>query len=70
MYLIICSLRGPGSVPGLGRIFQRIFPWLIALCQPSPEPAGQKMSQSPLNDTTQPMDSEEEGLRPPWTDDG
>jgi len=26
-----------------------------------PEPAWQKMAQSPLNDTTQPVDSEEEG---------
>jgi len=29
-----------------------------------PELAWQKMAQSPLNDTTQPVDSEEEGLRP------
>jgi len=26
-----------------------------------PEPAWQKMAQSPLNDTTQPVDNEEEG---------
>jgi len=32
-----------------------------------PEPAWQKMAQSPLNDTTQPVDSEEEG-RGPTTD--
>jgi len=32
-----------------------------------PEPAWQKMAQSPLNDTTQPVDSEEEG-RSPTTD--
>ena len=32
-----------------------------------PEPAWQKMAQSPLNDTTQPLDSEEEG-RSPTTD--
>jgi len=31
------------------------------------EPAWQKMAQSPLNDTTQPVDSEEEG-RSPTTD--
>jgi len=29
-----------------------------------PEPAWQKMAQSPLNDTTQPVDSEEEGRSP------
>jgi len=32
-----------------------------------PEPAWQKIAQSPLNDTTQPVDSEEEG-RSPTTD--
>jgi len=32
-----------------------------------PEPAWQKMAQSPLNDTAQPVDSEEEG-RSPTTD--
>jgi len=35
-----------------------------------PEPAWQKMAQSPLNDTTQPVDSEEEGRVQPWTDNG
>jgi len=29
-----------------------------------PEPAWQKMVQSPLNDTTQPVDNEEEGRSP------
>ena len=29
-----------------------------------PEPAWQKMAQSPLNDTAQPVDSEEEGRSP------
>jgi len=29
-----------------------------------PEPAWQKMAQSPLNDTTQPVDIEEEGRNP------
>jgi len=29
-----------------------------------PEPAWQKMARSPLNDTTQPVDSEEEGRSP------
>jgi len=29
-----------------------------------PEPSWQKMAQSPLNDTTQPVDSEEEGRSP------
>ena len=29
-----------------------------------PEPAWQKMAQSPLNDTTQPVDIEEEGWSP------
>jgi len=29
-----------------------------------PEPVWQKMAQSPLNDTTQPVDSEEEGRTP------
>jgi len=35
-----------------------------------PEPAWQKMAQSPLNDTTQPVDSEEESQVQPRTDDG
>jgi len=34
MYLTVCPLRGSGSIPGRGRVFQRSFPWLITLCQP------------------------------------
>jgi len=33
-----------------------------------PEPAWQKMAQSPLNGTTQPVDSEEESQVQPWID--
>jgi len=34
MYRTVCPLHGPGSIPGNGRVFQGIFPWLITLCQP------------------------------------
>ena len=41
--------------------FKGIFPgWLHSL-PTRPEPAWQKMAQSALNDTTRPVDSEEEG---------
>jgi len=41
--------------------YQGIFSWLITLRQPV---LWQKMAQSPLNGTTQPLDSEEEGQSP------
>jgi len=40
--LHVCLLRGPGSIPGHGRVFQGIFPWLITLCQPVLSQRGRK----------------------------
>ena len=34
MHLTVCLLCGPTSIPSRGGVFQRIFPWLITLCQP------------------------------------
>ena len=60
----VCPPRGPGSIPSHGGVFQGIFLWLIALCQPVLSQRGRKwLVQSPLNDTTQPVDSEEEGRK-------
>jgi len=65
MYFTVCPLCGPGSISGRGAVFQGIIPWLITLCQPVlTEPAWQKIAQSPLNGTTQPVDIEEEGQSP------
>jgi len=57
MHLTVDSLRGPGLI---GPIFQGIFPWLITLCQPILSRGGKKWL-NPLNGTTQPVDSGEEG---------
>jgi len=55
MNLTVCPSRGPGSIPS--GVFQGIFPWLITLCQPVlSQCAWQKMAQSPLNGTTEPVD--------------
>ena len=68
MYLTVGPLRGPGSIPSRDGVLQGIFPWLIALYQLTrPEPAWQKMVQSPLNGIIQPVEIEEEG-RGPTTD--
>jgi len=47
---------------GHGGVSRGNFPWLITPCQPAltPEPAWQKMDQSPLNGTTKPVEDEEE----------
>ena len=57
-YLTVCPFCGPGSIPDRGRVFQRILPSLISLCQVPirPEPAWQKMTRSPRNSATQPVD--------------
>jgi len=60
MNLTVCPPCSPGSIPSHGRIFQGIFHTLPT----RPEPAWQKMAQSPLNGTTQPVDSEKEGRTP------
>jgi len=65
MYLTVCPLDGPGPIPDCGGVFQGTSPWLITLCQPIlHEPAWQKVALPPLNDTTQPVDIEKEGLCP------
>jgi len=48
--------------PAVAKYFKGFFPCLIDHSLPTrPEPARHKMAQSPLNDTTQSVDSEEEG---------
>jgi len=61
-----CPLHGlsEGSIPGHGRVFRVIFPWLITLCQPVLSRRGRKWLNPPLNGTTQPADTEEEGQSP------
>ena len=34
MYLTVCPLRDPGSIPSHDVVFQGISPWPITLCQP------------------------------------
>jgi len=63
MYLTVCPLYGLGLIPSCGEVFRWIFPWLPT----HPELAWQKMAQSPLDGSTQPVDIEEEG-RSPTTD--
>jgi len=59
--LSACPPRGPGSIPSHGRIFRGIS--LADDIPPTrPQPAWQKMAQSPLNDTTEL--SEQRGGRP------
>jgi len=44
-----------------GGVYQGIFPWLVTHCQPVlHKPAWQKLTQSPLNGTTQPVYTEKE----------
>jgi len=40
--LTYCPPCGPGSDLSYGGVFQRIFPWLIALCQPVLRQFGRK----------------------------
>jgi len=53
-----------------GKVFQRIFSlaeYTLPIC---PEPVWQKMVQSLLNSTTQPVEIEQEGAFQPRTDHG
>jgi len=61
MYLTACPLHVSGSIPGHGGIFQGIFPLADYTLPTRPEPAWQKMAESPHNSTTQPVDIKEEG---------
>jgi len=51
-----------------GGVFQGIHPWQITLCKSVL--SQQKMAQSPLNDTIQPVNIAEEGRSSPRTDNG
>jgi len=62
MNLTVCPLHGPGSISSHGGVFQGIFPSADQSLPTRPEPAWQKMAQSPLKDTTQLVDSKEESL--------
>jgi len=55
------SSRWPGFNPHQLRSISRDFSLADHTLPTRPEPAWQKIAQSPLNDTTQPVDSEEEG---------
>ena len=59
MNLTVCPLRGPGSIPSHGGVFQGMAGHTLPSC---PEPMWQEMTQPPLNATTQPVDMEDEGL--------
>jgi len=61
MYLTVWSPRGPGSIPGHGGVFQRVFLPSDHTLPTSPDPAWHKMAQSPLNSTNRHVDIEEEG---------
>jgi len=67
--LSVCPLGGPGSIPHhshhshRGGVLQEILFLAYHTLSIRPEPARQKMSQSPLNGTTRPVDIEEEALR-------
>jgi len=63
MYLTVCPFGCPGSIPSSGDIFQKIFSLADHTLPTHPEPAWQKMAQSPLNSTTHSVDIKEEGLR-------
>jgi len=45
--LTVCPPRGPGSIPSHDGVFQGIFPWLIALCQPVLSQRGKKWLNLP-----------------------
>jgi len=61
VHLTVCPPRGPGSIPMLPlRSISRDFSLADDTPPTRPEPARQRMSQSPVNDTTQPADIEEE----------
>jgi len=64
MNLTVCPLRGPGLISSHGVAYQGIFPWLITFHQPVLSRLGQKMAQSPLIGTTQPVDIKEEDWSP------
>ena len=65
MNLTVRPLHGLGSIPGRDRVCQGIFPWLITCTLPTiSKPTWQQMAQSPLNDSTKPVDNEEEGQSP------
>ena len=66
MCVTVCSLHGQGSIPSHGRVFQGILPWSHSA--PRPEPVWQKIAQSPLYGTIQPVAIEIERWRP--TTDG
>jgi len=53
MNLTVCPLRGPGSIPSHGEVFQGIFSWLITLCQPVLSQRGRKGLNPPPNSATQ-----------------
>ena len=65
MNLTVCPPCGPGSIPMQPwRSLPRSFSLTDRTPPTRPESAWQKMAQSPLNGTTQPVDSEEDGQSP------
>jgi len=58
----VCPLCGPGLIPSHGGVFQRIFPWLIMLCQPVLSQGSRKWLNLPSSGTAHRVDIEKEGL--------
>jgi len=64
MYLTACFFHGTGSISVPRRNISRDFSMADHTLPTRPASTWQKMAQSPLNGTTQPIDSEEESRHP------
>jgi len=65
MYVTVCPLCDPCLIPSHDGVFSRDLSLADRTLSTRPEPAWQKPAQSPLNGTTWPVDSEEEGRSSP-----
>jgi len=59
-----------GSIPSHGGVFQGIFPWLIALCQPVLSQRGRKWLNLPSMTPPSLWTVRRKAEVQPWTDDG
>jgi len=64
--LFVC----PGSIPSHGGVFQGIFPWLIALCQPVLSQCGRKWLNLPSKTPHNLWTARRKAEVQPRTDDG
>jgi len=69
-YLIVCPAHGLRSDTGHGGIFQRIFPWLLTLCQPVLSQHGKKWLNLPSMAPHNLWTSRKQAEVQPWTDEG